>query len=541
MRKLLLLILLTFPLQWSFAQTNLGVTDKLSSLGKLYGYLKYYHPNVAAGQFNWDQQLLNLYPKVVEAENKADLSQVYLSWIESLGTINPCNSCEEGGDYFEANFDLNWLNDSTVFSVELISKLNHIRQNRAQNGNHYVSAGPAGQVQITNEPIYPDIGFPKEAERLLGLFKYWNLIEYYYPYKYLNDTSWGAVLKTMIPEFKSASDLEAYHKAIKKLIAFVDDSHAWISLDANKKGQYLPVRVTNIEQKMVVFAYYDEGLAAQNNLKLGDVITHINGEEVTAAVEALWPYRGGSNDNHRRIRIYYDLLNAGTGPLNLTVQRGDQNLEISSERYAFDRFNYRDPELNPSSKSLDDEVGYINMISLGGKEISKIFKQFKDKKAIIIDVRNYPTQTLYRTTQFLNTQDRVFAKIFKPNFNYPGKFYFDKGPETQSSKRAFEGKVILLVNQESISWSEFTAMALQTAPNVITLGSQTAGADGNVLVFNYLGGYQTAISGLGIMYPDGRLSQREGIAIDVEIQPSIEGLRAGRDEVLEKAIELAKQ
>ena len=76
---------------------------------------------------------------------------------------------------------------------------------------------------------------------------------------------------------------------------------------------------------------------------------------------------------------------------------------------------------------------------------------------------------------------------------------------------------------------------------MITVGNQTAGADGNVVVFNYLGGYQTAISGLGIMYPDGRLSQREGIAIDIEIQPSIEGLRAGRDEVLEKAIELAKQ
>ena len=84
-------------------------------------------------------------------------------------------------------------------------------------------------------------------------------------------------------------------------------------------------------------------------------------------------------------------------------------------------------------------------------------------------------------------------------------------------------------------------MALQTAPNVITLGSQTAGADGNVVVFGYMGGYATAISGLGIMYPDGRVSQRQGIAIDHFITPSIQGLQAGRDEVLEKAIELAKQ
>ena len=44
------------------------------------------------------------------------------------------------------------------------------------------------------------------------------------------------------------------------------------------------------------------------------------------------------------------------------------------------------------------------------------------------------------------------------------------------------------------------------------------------------------ISGIGIFYPDGKPTQRIGIIPDLEIKPTIAGIRAGRDEVLEAAI-----
>ena len=522
------------------AQNELNETERLVTFGKLYGFLKYYHPNVAQGQFDWDQEFLKTLPKVLEETDSAALSELYLSWINDLGQYESCDSCNESSDSFDKNFDLNWLNNP-LFTTELQTKLNHIRQNRAQNGNHYATAGPAGKVEITNEPQYPDLGYPDKSHRLLALFKYWNIIEYFYPYKYLNETPWDTVLLTMIPEFSSAGNLQEYELAIKRLVAQIDDSHVWIRLDDQKKSKYLPVRVTNIDQQLVISGYYSASLAAANNLKKGDVISHINGEPVANSVTQLIPFLAGSNENHKRIRAYYELLNDGEGTLQLSIQRGSQTLEITAERYSFDDFDYRNSTENPSYLNIDDQVGYINMISLGGKEIGKIFKEFKEKKAIIIDVRNYPTQTLYRTTNFLNKEEQIFAGIYKPNFNYPGKFLFTPGPKTHSSNRAFDGLVIVLVNEESISWSEFTIMALQTAPNVITVGSQTAGADGNVVIFEFMGGYRTAMSGLGIMYPDGQESQRQGVKIDFLVEPTISGLQEGRDEVLEKALDLARQ
>jgi C-terminal processing protease CtpA/Prc len=81
-------------------------------------------------------------------------------------------------------------------------------------------------------------------------------------------------------------------------------------------------------------------------------------------------------------------------------------------------------------------------------------------------------------------------------------------------------------------------MALQTAPNVISIGSQTAGADGDVSIITFPGNYKTYMTGIGVFYPDGRETQRVGIIPDIEVKPTIEGLKLKRDEVLEKAIEI---
>ena len=70
-----------------------------------------------------------------------------------------------------------------------------------------------------------------------------------------------------------------------------------------------------------------------------------------------------------------------------------------------------------------------------------------------------------------------------------------------------------------------------------TIGSQTAGADGNVSLVRLPGGISSYFSGIGVYYPDGTETQKVGVRIDVTVRPTIAGIQAGRDEVLEKALE----
>nr|WP_262921300.1 S41 family peptidase [Maribellus maritimus] len=113
-----------------------------------------------------------------------------------------------------------------------------------------------------------------------------------------------------------------------------------------------------------------------------------------------------------------------------------------------------------------------------------------------------------------------------------------KNFEQPTSENYFQGKLIVIVNEATISLAEYTAMALRAGDNTTIIGSQTQGADGDVSLIPLPGGIKAGFSGIGIYYPDGKETQRIGIVPDIEVKPTIQGIREGRDELLEKAIEL---
>lgn len=533
-----LLIFLFLNFNYSTAQ-KLTDTEKLATLSKLYGFLKYYHPEVASGKFNWDEACINQIPLVLKADNKSELSTIYNKWIDSLGIIKKCKNCKSDEIYFDKNFDLSWTQDATFFDETLAKKLKYIEENRHQGKHFYVEKQPVGKIKTTNEPVYENFEYPTEPYRLLGLFKYWNVIEYFFPYKYLTDQKWDSVLLEMIPKFRNASNQNDYQLAIKEVVAKIDDSHAYVNLK-NEHYNSLPLKLANIDNKAVVSGFYNDSLARTNGFELGDVIVKINGLEVVKETEQNLKYVSGSNTYGKQVRAYYKILSGKETTVNVTIERNNVLKELQANRYAFKDFNYgKQPA---KTVSLDENIGYIDMETFKREEITETFKAFSSKKAIIIDLRNYPDFIYNLVARQINSKRSDFVLSYSPNIDYPGKFTYKKPLETGTKNKGnYKGKVIILVNGETISRSEFTVMALQTADNVVTIGSQTAGADGDVAYFEFIGSYPTSISGNGILYPDETETQRKGVKIDIEVYPTIEALRQGRDEILEKAIEIAKQ
>jgi C-terminal processing protease CtpA/Prc len=419
--------------------------------------------------------------------------------------------------------------------------LKYIEDNRNQKENFYVTTEYLGNIKVTNEPIYEDSSYPNEKYRMLGLFKYWNIIEYFFPYKYLTDQSWDSVLIEMIPKIQDASDIDEYQSTLEELVAKIDDSHAYISFNKQPK-KYLPVIISHVEGKAVISSYYNDSIANFNNLKLGDVILKINDLDISKEREKHFSYVSGSNLNHKTKKTYDRIFIGPENQIKLTIERNGELLEINSKRYEFKEFYYWYNSEQIKSKSINEKIGYIDMSHrFLIKEFDEIFKSFEGKEYIIVDLRTYPDGKYKMFTRYFNSEKRVFAKTYSPDISYPGRYLYKNDVETSKSRKAFKGKFILLVNEQTISLSEFTAMAFQTADHIITVGNQTAGADGRNIEIKYLGGYKTSMTGTGVLYPDGTETQRKGVKIDVEVKPTIKGLRQGRDEVLEKAIKIAKE
>ena len=159
---------------------------------------------------------------------------------------------------------------------------------------------------------------------------------------------------------------------------------------------------------------------------------------------------------------------------------------------------------------------------------------------IIIDLRCYPSMDNKGYWEFhhLYPAPTEFAKFTTGNATHPGLFtYLPTTKVGNYNPHYFKGKKVILVNEITISHSEFMAMKYRCAPNSIVMGSTTAGADGGIIKVDLPGGISTYITGAGVYYPDGTETQQIGIRPDIEVLPTIKGIREGRDELLEKAIE----
>jgi C-terminal processing protease CtpA/Prc len=79
-------------------------------------------------------------------------------------------------------------------------------------------------------------------------------------------------------------------------------------------------------------------------------------------------------------------------------------------------------------------------------------------------------------------------------------------------------------------------MFFESATNVTFIGTPTNGANGDVTNLVLPGGIYASFSGHDVRHADGRQLQRVGIQPHIKIEPTISGIREGRDEILEGAI-----
>jgi carboxyl-terminal processing protease len=329
-----------------------------------------------------------------------------------------------------------------------------------------------------------------------------------------------------------------------ELTAKINDSHAgFVTKYTNQYFglKWTPFSFKIIDNKAIVTGFYNDSLCRKNDIMPGDVFLKVGNSTIEDIIKEKSKYIGASNEATKLRNFFYAIFNGRTDSVNTTFERNGVIAEKTLYRYYFNDFKYKPGAGNKidTCKILDGNIGYINLGLLQPNQTEGYFKKLKDTKAIIFDVRNYPNGTMYGIANFLNEDRKAFAKFTNPDISYPGVYHYT-APYSCGRKNntPYAGKVILLFNETTQSHAEFTLMALQTAPNVVSIGSQTAGADGNVSLLTFPGNYQTYMTGIGVYYPDGTETQRVGIVPDIEMKPTIQGLKLKRDEVLEKAIDL---
>ena len=115
--------------------------DNLVTLGRVWGFLKYHHPAVTAGERQWDYDLLRVTPRILAAKSHEQANAVVVRWIDGLGPVTPCKVCARlDTKNLEFGPDLDWITDIKTLGPDLSDRLQTIYTNRPTNSHAHPPA-----------------------------------------------------------------------------------------------------------------------------------------------------------------------------------------------------------------------------------------------------------------------------------------------------------------------------------------------------------------------------------------------------------------
>lgn len=401
------------------------------------------------------------------------------------------------------------------------------------------------------ERSYASMTAPTVEYRLLALFRFWNVIRYFYPYHRLPGTAWDSVLTVFIPRFEQAADSLAYARTVAELAVRLRDSHAYVAgavyVNQLIGAGYPPIRVRIVQGQPVVVAIYDS-TAARAGVSIGDVVLRVDGEPATARLARYVSLISASTMPSAMDKAALSFMN---GPVGSTVRlqvrgAGSAQREATLTRRAEDFTTlYHRERSGEIVRILPGNIGYVDLDRLPLELVDSMFDRLRHTKAIIFDMRGYPNGTIWAIAPRLSSKRSRVALIETPLVGQDTPrdaegaafeaFYQTIDP-TPRGAWLYTGRTVMLMDQWSESQAEHTGLYLRAASGTKFIGSATAGADGEIVTVILPGAITVGFTGQSVRWPDGRELQRIGLQPDVRITPTIEGVRHGRDEVLEGAV-----
>lgn len=372
--------------------------DRLELLGRLWGFLKYHHPAVAAGRYNFDAELFRILPAYLGAGPQVEADQVLLDWIDRLGPVPDCVRCTEPPSNPARNFPITVLTDRLSNTV-LRERLAHLYRNRDQGEHYYIAMAPqVGNPAFRNEKDYASMALPDAGYRLLALYRYWNMIQYFFPYVEKTDRDWDEVLPAYIPLTLGAATELAYETTILRLIGEVNDTHANLwgggdRIDEVRGNRYAAVHLRHLEEGFTVDDYYNDELQDITGLEIGDVLLRIGDRAVADLVTEWRPDYPASNTAARYRDMADDLLRSQEKLLAVTVQRGDRTIELTVPLFPREQLNpYRwvPPRTRPALELLEGNIGYVSLQNITEQDIRMLPDTFRNVDGLVIDIRNSP-------------------------------------------------------------------------------------------------------------------------------------------------------
>lgn len=310
----------------------------------------------------------------------------------------------------------------------------------------------------------------------------------------------------------------------------------------------LPIDVRIIDSQVIVTEVKKDSNAEKSGLKRGYILDKINGVSLKTLITRVETFNA-----------FGKVLKDQMPQIILSFLKGDEDSEveitfIDELNISYNKMVKREglpgdyvtlmrnlPEqlVTFEIRSLNEKTGYIRFNMFAFPILTKFcnaMSEFKNKEALVIDLRGNlggAISVLWGLTGLLN--DRMIKLGTEVTRTGKSPQWISPMPNN------YKGKVIILVDRQSVSAAEILASGLQENGRATIIGEKTAGqALPSVTVTLPTGGafiYPFA----SFESPKGKFLEGAGVEPDIKVSLERKALLEGKDNQLEKALSFIRE
>lgn len=412
---------------------------------------------------------------------------------------------------------------------------------------------PVGFAELQAKLARIDLTAPSPADwriRIAGVLTVWNVFQHFHPYLDGIGVPWAEALEPALRRALRDRNGDDYHATLSELVAKSHDGHGYVFGPPGPRGE-IPFRVAVVEDKLVVTAVGDGA-----PFRRGDIIERLDGVPALDALRDCERYASGGAhlSEFRALNLFGQGPIGSVAQLELTRDGAAEKLELARapvRRSYF--FNSLGEFQFPAFAEVRPGIFYINLYSLGAPGLEEKLPQLAAALGVIFDWR-YDGRRLDEGTKQIQPHADIIphlidktiqaSPMLTPKILLPDRagwsYQESTWPVPPKSPR-FKSCVVFINEPSVVSYGE-TCMAMIADYHLATLvGAPTAGTNGNANFIPLPGGFRVMWTGMDVRKHDRSSFYTVGFLPDFPVARTLRAVKEGRDEYLEKAIEVIEQ
>jgi hypothetical protein len=378
--------------------------------------------------------------------------------------------------------------------------------------------------------------------RLSVISSAWGTLSLFYPYFKDQGTDWLAMLPEALRSAAAARSARETHASLAHLVARLRDNHARVTHAAAPSTGVLPITFRRFDTKIIVtggLPQFTKDIPPGSELLELDGIGAIQAYDqaaigVSAATEGLKTYLTpirmgmGAPGTFRRLRIQ---------------RRGEVSTSQILPLVPRDLYLHANRESRPRQmRELAPDIYYVDFDQLQGKAWVEFLPVLERARVLLLDFRGFVNSTAAEALSRFASHDLQSPTWQIPRVHNVRKLEYNESHwDIRPRAPKLNAKLVVLTDGRSMSSAETILQIIQENRLGVFVGEASGGTNGNMNSFQTPAGFEVRFTGMRVIGKDGSTIQGRGIVPDHIVTPTLEGVRADRDEILEAGIAVAQR